>query len=62
MFTRTAGHIFQYQLLFTPAEEAFIKENLLLMAALYCLVYLKGVALCADKNYMYSLFCCPASK
>lgn len=50
MFTRTAGHIFQYRLLFTPAEDGFIKENLLLMAALYCLVYLKGVVLCADKK------------
>lgn len=42
MFTRTAGHGFQYRLLFTPAEDAFITENLLLMAALYCLVYLEG--------------------
>lgn len=62
MFTKPDGHIFQYQLLFIPAEDAFIKENLLLIAALYCLVYLEGFALCADKNYMYSLFCCPNSK
>lgn len=52
MFTRTARH-FPISAFVYPNRRAFIKEDLLLMAALHHPVYLKGLVHFDSRSFLY---------